>query len=179
VLDYRTPGGAKLDSKPIILGGPPPCPRDLFPAYCCNCLIATDELCMALYDVKVPMCRACARRWNSIRWTLVALPCAVVLAVLWWAFIFGFPLQRPTALVWATLIAGSIGIPIGMGAVLFFVVSWIVFPVRVMSYRHDPRLYLTFRNRDYQRITRQWMAGGRTTAANPDGFPVPPKHLKK
>lgn len=126
--------------------------------------------------MSVPMCKRCRQRWLCIRWAVI-----LVVIVGATAITRGLYLEpsrdRFAARWWVGIIAAFVG-PAVMGS--FLLVNAIEFfaPVRTWAHRGDWRVFLRFRNRDYHRMSRQWMAGGRTAAMAPEGFPVPPKKLK-
>jgi hypothetical protein len=108
---------------------------------------------------------------------IAAVPTLALVGYFWWEFLVR-ETQKLRGQDWFLLVTFTIGTSVILPVMLNVIVAWLFSPVLVVSYKNDHRLFLTFRNTDYHRIARQWMAGGRTAAMAPDGFPVPPRALK-
>jgi hypothetical protein len=176
VLEYARGAAGELER--IVLGSAPPRPEEVFPPVCCVCEAGSEVMGRVAYRVRVPMCRRCRRRWNWIRTVIVAVPTILVVGYFWWGFWTWFPTKRHTAGDWFLLGTITVGMATSIPAMMAVFVAWTIFPARVIKYKNGPKLYLSFRNAAYHRMTREWMAGGRTAAEALGGFPLPPTRLK-
>jgi len=175
-LEYEPASGASGDDRVIRIGGCPRQPLDVFPPYCCACLTETDTTWTSAQGMSVPMCARCTRRWLCIRAGVIVATTlgAAAMAVM---LVFEKSHDRFTANWWVSIVASFVGAAVILPLMLVQVVELFA-PARCWGGRDGGPLHLRFRNRDYHRMTRRWMAGGRTEAMAPQGFPIPPARLK-
>jgi len=169
VLDYgvvhrRRGRMPAIDPTDIVLEpGEPRNAWNFFPPYCCACFERTNNLWTApdglgpAENLKIPLCRKCARRWSMV--SRLSLPiCFAAASVVSIIVLLNVRLresERPYAWLFPILTTAGFGSILTLFATK--VLGILVYPACVTQGRYERNRHVVFRRAAYQRFARAWI----------------------